>query len=160
MYRRILVPVDGSHTSNLGLREAIRLARDQRARIRLIHVLDIFPVLQGFEGVTPPGDLWDALEDAGRKALKDAAALTAKHRIKAQTIMLKNLGGRVADSIIDEARKWKADVIVMGTHGRRGVSHLVLGSDAEAVVRSAPVPVLLVRPPATGERSGRRRRSA
>jgi nucleotide-binding universal stress UspA family protein len=136
------------------------LAKNQKARIRLLHVLDIFPVVQGFEGASAPGELWDALEDAGKTALKNAAALTAKHRIGAQSIMVKNLGGRVADSIIDEARNWKADVIVMGTHGRRGVSHLVLGSDAEAVVRSAPVPVLLVRPPATGKRRARRTKSA
>lgn len=53
--------------------------------------------------------------------------------------------GRVADLILREARKWRADVIVMGTHGRRGISHASLGSDAETVVRSSPVPVLLVR---------------
>ncbi|OGA44664.1 MAG: hypothetical protein A3G24_08240 [Betaproteobacteria bacterium RIFCSPLOWO2_12_FULL_62_13] len=149
MYRRILVPVDGSHTSTLGLREAVRLARDQKARIRLMHVLDIFPLVQGFNGATVSGELWDLLEETGKKALKDAAALAAKHRIKAQSVMLRNLGGRVADSIVGEAKKWKADIIVMGTHGRRGFNHLVLGSDAEAVVRSAPVPVLLVRPETT-----------
>ncbi len=119
-----------------------------------MHVLDIFPLAQGFNGATVSGDLWDALEDSGKKALKNAAALAAKHRINAQSVMLKNLGGRVADSIIGEARKWKADIIVMGTHGRRGFNHLVLGSDAEAVVRSAPVPVLLVRP-ATPKRQRR-----
>lgn len=117
-----------------------------------MHVLDIFPLVQGYDSGAVSGELWDILEDSGKKALKNAAALVAKHRIKAQSVMLKNLGGRVADSIVDEARNWKADLIVMGTHGRRGVSHLVLGSDAEAVVRSAPVPVLLVRPATTRKR--------
>jgi nucleotide-binding universal stress UspA family protein len=152
MYKRILVPVDGSHTSTLGLREAVRLARDQKARIRLMHVLDIFPLVQGYDSGAVSGEMWDILEDSGKKALKNAAALAAKHRINAQSVMLKNLGGRVADSIVDEARNWKADIIVMGTHGRRGFNHLILGSDAEAVVRSAPVPVLLVRPATTKKR--------
>jgi nucleotide-binding universal stress UspA family protein len=59
--------------------------------------------------------------------------------------MHENLGGRVAKLILDEAREWRADIIVMGTHGRREISHLLLGSDAEAVVRFSLVPVLLVR---------------
>ena len=56
-----------------------------------------------------------------------------------------NTPGRVAEVIVQAARDWKADLIVVGTHGRRGVSHLFLGSDAEAVARLSPVPVLLVR---------------
>jgi nucleotide-binding universal stress UspA family protein len=54
-------------------------------------------------------------------------------------------GGRVADAIVEEARRSRCDLIVIGTHGRRGVSRAMLGSDAENVVRSSPVPVLLVR---------------
>jgi nucleotide-binding universal stress UspA family protein len=54
-------------------------------------------------------------------------------------------GGRAADAIVEEAGKWKADVIVLGTHGRRGLRRALLGSDAEEVVRNASVPVLLVR---------------
>ena len=117
-----------------------------------MHVLDIFPLVQGYDSGAVSGEVWDVLEDSGKKALKNAAALATKHRINAQSVMLKNPGGRVADSIVDEAKKWKADIIVMGTHGRRGFNHLILGSDAEAVVRSAPVPVLLVRPAPTKKR--------
>jgi nucleotide-binding universal stress UspA family protein len=54
-------------------------------------------------------------------------------------------GRRVADAIVAQAKKWKADVIVIGTHGREGLARVVLGSDAELVVRESPVPVLLVR---------------
>lgn len=60
-------------------------------------------------------------------------------------VLLESIGGRAADLIVDQAKQWNADLIVMGTHGRRGLRRLALGSDAELVVRSASVPVLLVR---------------
>jgi nucleotide-binding universal stress UspA family protein len=72
--------------------------------------------------------------------------------------MPENFSGRVADVILNEARKWRADVIVMGTHGRRGISRTLLGSDAEAVVRSATAPVLLVRGKAAAASRAARRR--
>jgi nucleotide-binding universal stress UspA family protein len=59
--------------------------------------------------------------------------------------MVENVSGQVAEVILNEARKWRADLVVMGTHGRRGFSHMLLGSTAEGVVRSSAKPVLLVR---------------
>lgn len=156
MYQRILVPVDGSHTSTLGLQEAIRIAIDQRARLRLINVVDELVVTQNFDGFINAGDLFDALRDAGKKAIQKALALTRKHDIKADASIYETLGGRVADVIVREAKKWKADLIVMGTHGRRGFNRVVLGSDAEAVLRATPVPVLLVRSPDRKRRGGKK----
>lgn len=147
MYQRILVPVDGSHTSTLGLQEAIRLAIDQSARLHLISVVDEFVIAQNFEGLIDAGDLIDALRDAGKKALKNALALVHKHDVKVETSLFETVGDRVSDIIVREAKKWKADLIVMGTHGRRGINRMVLGSGAEGVLRTAPVPVLMVRSP-------------
>ena len=147
MYQRILVPVDGSHTSTLGLQEAIRIAIDQRARLRIIHVVDELVVAQNFDGYFNTGDLLDALRDAGKKALQNALALVRKHDLKAESALFEALGGRISEIIVKEAKKWRADLIVMGTHGRRGVNRMVLGSDAEAILRVTPVPVLLVRSP-------------
>jgi nucleotide-binding universal stress UspA family protein len=153
MYQRILVPVDGSHTSTIGLQEAIRLATNQRAKLRIIHVVDELLVAQNFEGYVNAGDLIDSLEAAGKKALAKAAALARTHKLQAEATMFETVGGRVADVIVREARKWKADLIVMGTHGRRGFGRMVLGSDAEAVLRETRVPVLLVRAPDRKKRS-------
>jgi nucleotide-binding universal stress UspA family protein len=147
MYQRILVPVDGSHTSTLGLQEAIRLAVDQRAQLFLLSIVDELVIAQNFEGLINAGDLIDALRDAGNKALKHALALVHKHDIKAQAIVIETVGDRVSDIIVREAKKCKADLIVMGTHGRRGINRMVLGSDAEGVLRTALVPVLMVRSP-------------
>ena len=148
MYQRILVPVDGSHTSTLGLQEAIRIAIDQRARLKLISVIDGFIITQNFEGLIIADDMIDALRESGKKAINNALALVKKHDLKAEATTFETVGDRVAEVIVREAKKWKADLIVMGTHGRRGFNRLVLGSDAEGVLRHSPVPVLMVRSPA------------
>jgi len=147
MYQRILVPVDGSHTSTLGLQEAIRIAIDQRAHLKLVSVVDELVIAQNFEGLINAGELIDALRDSGEKAIKNALALVHKHDLKVEAATFETVGDRVADIIVREAKKWKADLIVMGTHGRRGFNRMVLGSDAEGVLRNTPVPVLMVRSP-------------
>jgi nucleotide-binding universal stress UspA family protein len=147
MYQRILVPIDGSHTSTLGLQEAIRIAIEQHAQLRLISVVDELVIAQNLEGLGNAEDLFDALRDAGKQVLKNALALVHKHAIKVESSMFETVGERVSDIIVREAKKWKADLIVMGTHGRRGFNRMVLGSDAEAVLRTSPVPVLMVRSP-------------
>jgi nucleotide-binding universal stress UspA family protein len=145
MYQRILVPIDGSHTSTLGLQEAIRIAIDQRARLKLISVIDGLIIAQNFEGMINAKDMIDFLREASKKAISNALALIKKHDLKAEASTFETVGGRVAEVIVREAKKWKADLIVMGTHGRRGFNRLVLGSDAESVLRDSPIPVLMVR---------------
>ena len=152
MYQRILVPVDGSHTSTLGLQEAIRIAIDQRARLKVISVIDGFIIAQNFEGLIFADDMVGALRESSKKAINNALALVKKHGLKAEASTFETVGDRVADVIVREARKWKADLIVIGTHGRRGVQRMVLGSDAEAVLRTSPVPVLTVRSPGAKKR--------
>ena len=160
MYRRILVPVDGSHTSTLGLQEAVRLAKDQDASLRVVHVVDESIVTQDFGGYVNAGDLFESLRDDGKKVLKNALALARRAGIDAQGAIYETMGMGVADVLVREAKKWKADLIVLGTHGRRGVKRAVLGSDAETILRSAPAPVLMVRSvesKATGSVRARRR---
>jgi nucleotide-binding universal stress UspA family protein len=144
MYKRILTPVDGSHTSMLGLREAVKLARDQKARLRIIHVVDESVLVQFPDVMSGAAGLMDTFIKDGKKTLNNALTLAKRHGIRTEGVMYENLTGTVADLILKEAKKWPADIIVMGTHGRRGVTHMLLGSDAEAVVRSSLVPVLLV----------------
>jgi nucleotide-binding universal stress UspA family protein len=143
-YRTILAAVDGSEASNRGLREALRLAKSERAALVIVHVVnELFPYV-GVDGAAPI-DVVPVLRESGRKVLARAAALAAKQGVKAKTVMREVFGGLAADTIVREARRAKADLIVLGTHGRRGVRRLVLGSDAEQVVRTSRVPVLLVR---------------
>jgi len=145
-YRRILVPVDGSKPSNRGLREAIRLARGQRARLQLVHIVDQHYALMGApEAGAQIGGVIKALKQGGRRILRNAEALVKRHRLACSGVLLETMTGPAADPIVRQAKKWRADLIVIGTHGRRGVRRLVLGSDAEQIVRTSPVPVMLVR---------------
>jgi nucleotide-binding universal stress UspA family protein len=151
MYKKILVAVDGSHTSALGLKEAIKLAKDQSARLVLLHVVDELAVTRYPEVVYYAGDIIGSLQEAGTRILAKAEAQVRRSGVRLQTMRVDSRGRSVAEVIVGQARKLNADVIVLGTHGRRGLTHLLLGSDAESVVRSAPVPVLLVR----GRKAGR-----
>jgi len=147
MFKNILVPLDGSHTSARGLDEAIQLAKNQNASLYLLHIVDDHALLQsGFaaEGTYVDG-LLQALRDNGEKILTEAEAKARKHHIRSKSILIESFGSQISDFIVKQARKWKADLIVLGTHGRRGVRRLVMGSDAEGVIRATTVPVLLVR---------------
>jgi nucleotide-binding universal stress UspA family protein len=153
MFQRILVPLDGSPTSNLGLREAIKLAEDQKAILFLLHVIDEMVATQGFDGtsyVTAEyiDEFISALRKSGRALLAKAEKQAVARGVKTQIILAETVGHAVADVIIEQARKCRADVIVLGTHGRRGLTRIVMGSDAEGVIRATTVPVLLVRSPA------------
>jgi nucleotide-binding universal stress UspA family protein len=145
-YRRILAAVDGSAASTKGLREALRLARSERAQLTILHVVNEYLPYIGFEGAMPV-DITPALREGGKRVLSRAAAAAAKQGVKAKAVLREIFGGPAATVIVREAARAGADLIVLGTHGRRGVRRLVLGSDAEQVVRTARVPVLLVRGP-------------
>jgi nucleotide-binding universal stress UspA family protein len=144
-YRRIVVPIDGSATSLRGLSEAIALAKRERARIFLVHVLDEFFVLAAPEAAVYSEKAIEDLQRGGRRVLERAEARVRAAGLQASTVMPETVGGRAADEIVRQAKKLKADLIVIGTHGRRGIKRLALGSDAEQVVRTAGVPVLVVR---------------
>ena len=147
-YRKILVAVDGSAASAKGLREALRLAKAEGARLFILHVVDEYPAFAALDGMmagAPGADLVPALREGGKRVLAKAQAVAAKQNVKAKAILREMLSGPAAYPIVREAKKVGASLIVLGTHGRRGVRRLVLGSDAEQVVRTASVPVLLVR---------------
>ncbi len=148
MYQRILVPVDGSPTSERGLQEAIRLALLTHASLRLIHVIDEMSFMLGIDAYGyAAGELLDLLRKDGTEILQQASATVRAQGVSVDSVLYENLDKTVQQRIIAEAEMWKADLIVIGTHGRRGVRRLVLGSSAEGVLRTSPVPVLLVRAP-------------
>ncbi len=146
MYNNILVPIDGSATSQKALEEAVRLARLTGGRLRLLHIVDPLEHLSGFEtAAVYLRDMQPALVQAGEELLEKAKAGVNAPDLTVETELFEGTGGRVSDMIIDRAKNWGADLIVLGTHGRRGIERVMMGSDAEQVVRLAPVPVLLVR---------------
>ena len=145
MYKQILCPVDGSPTSTRGVGEAIQLAINQNAKLRFIHVIDTyFPILDMAGGMNVV-DMTDILRKNAEKVIKQAKLAALKEGVIADSTITETLGSRAASFIIKEAEKWPADLIVMGTHGLRGFARMVIGSDAEYVIRHSTVPVLLVR---------------
>lgn len=144
MYKRILCPIDGSSTSNRGMKEAINLAKDQGAKLKFFHVIDeYFPIIDG-AGNYIPINLKDILRDNAEKVIKKASAAAKKAGVISESEFVETLGGRPAKFVTEEAVKWGADLIVMGTHGLRGLNRLIMGSDAENVVRTSAIPVMLV----------------
>ena len=144
MYSRILVPVDGSDAAKKGLAEAVKLGEALESELRIIHIVDDSALALNPEAGVAAAPLVEDFAEAGRQILEEARKLTEAAGTPAGIVLHENFTGRVADLIVDAAQKWGAELIVMGTHGRRGIRHAVLGGDAEAVVRAAKVPVLLV----------------
>lgn len=146
MYSRILVPFDGSPTSEQALKEAAGLARLAGAQLRLLHIVDPLAHISGFE--RPETYSQDVLPAALRtaQALLDRACEQLHNQgIRNDSQLLENLDASVAQLVVEHARQWGAQLIVLGTQGRRGLERLLMGSDAEQIARTSPVPVLLVR---------------
>ena len=148
MYQRILVPVDGSATSSRGLDEAIRLAKLTQGRLRLMHVIDELSFALGMEAYSGYSADWLAqLRASGSKLLEEAREKAAAAGVEAECLLCDSFRGAVAERVVSDAAAWPADLIVLGTHGRRGLGRMVMGSSAELIVRHATVPVLLIRAP-------------
>lgn len=148
MYQRILVPVDGSSTSARGLAEAIQLAKLTGGRLRVAHVIDELSFALTMDAYAGRAGNWlEELRGNAMKLLEDARAKAAGEGVEADVVLLDSFKGTVHDQIIAAAQAWKTELIVIGTHGRRGIGRWVMGSSAEHVLRMSPVPVLLVRAP-------------
>lgn len=143
MYQRILVPVDDSNTSKQALTEATRFCCDQHGQTRLLHVVDLAQYTWGGTEFVDVGELQANLRAAGAKLLAAAKATLLESGIEAETALIEVYGGSLATAIIDDAKSWQADIVVMGSHGRTGLDHLLMGSVAEGVVRHATIPVLI-----------------
>jgi nucleotide-binding universal stress UspA family protein len=154
MYERILVAIDGSATSDLALREAIELAKNQNAMLRLVHVVDVTPpaymTAETASAVAihfPLAEYQKALQEAGETLLTTRATTAREAGVNVDTklITVGMLGERIYEAIEEQSKQWPANLIVVGTEGRRGFQRLIIGSVAEGLVRISTKPVLLIR---------------
>lgn len=145
MYEKILVAVDGSPTSLRGLNEAIRVAKAMRGRLLVIHVVNELMIQAEYVPTVYYEPILLSLRDSGTKVLEQAMGIARRADVSCEQKLIETLGGKAADEIVKQAKEWPADLIVLGTHGRRGLKRLAMGSDAELVLRQSPVPVLMVR---------------
>lgn len=146
MFKRILVPVDGSETSNKALVAALQLARDTGARVRLVNTVNEMAYLGGIDPYgTYSGDVVGMMREGGARVLTDAMAIAKSAGVEASQELLEEAGMRLGESVAQAATHWNADLVVVGSHGRRGIGRVLLGSGAEQILRLSPVPVLVFR---------------
>jgi nucleotide-binding universal stress UspA family protein len=146
MFKRILVAVDASQTGELALQTAIGLAAESQAQLRIVHAVDIADINLGAE-FPDQFNVTETFIKNGQDILRGAETTAAAAGLAVETNLIKieTLDQRIPEAIAHEAEAWPADLIVIGTHGRRGIGRLFLGSVAEGVARVATKPVLLVR---------------
>jgi nucleotide-binding universal stress UspA family protein len=143
---QILVPHDFSENADRALEHALRIAAAYGARMTVLHAYDISSVGYPNAYFSSFNDFASQVERAANDEMKKIAARLRDSRVEVDTIVV---AGHPASEIIAAAERIHANLIVMGTHGRRGIAHALLGSVAEKVVRTAKCPVLTV-PHASG----------
>ena len=142
--RRVLHPSDFSRASTSAFARAVDLAKAGRAELVLVHVMSL-PVPMAGDGYVPP-KIWEEMEASSRAyAQKQMDGLVAKARKAGVRVKTLLVTGVPHERIVQAARSQKADLVVMGTHGRTGLQRFFLGSVAERVVASAGCPVMTVR---------------
>jgi len=139
MYQRILVPFDGSPAAMRGLEEALALAKQEHARLRIMFVVDDHALAFGGHALSGASSLRD---DASR-LLEATSQRVREAGIEGETALHDMGEGSVAECVHEEAARWPADLIVLGLHGRQGRERPWLGGRAAGIVRGAPVPVLM-----------------
>ncbi len=144
-YKRLLVATDGSETSDLAINSAIQLTKDLNATLCIIHIVDVFPAnlplgidLERYQ---------DSVRQEGKQILAKAKELSDKKAIatEIELIEISNGTDKISEKIIETAQNREVDIIVIGTHGRRGFRRLLLGSVAEETMRISTIPILLIR---------------
>lgn len=145
MYQRILIPVDGSETATKAMITALQLARDSGGQVHLVHVVEGMTPLAADPYGAYSGEVIEIMRQSGSKILEDALEVAKAAGVTADTELFDNFGERLAEVVADAATRFNADLIVVGTHGRRGLGRMMLGSGAEQIIRLAPVPVLVIR---------------
>lgn len=153
MCSKILVAVDGSDTSRHALEQAIDLARNLSAQLHTIHVVDMSWLPIGPELAIDTHAISAARRGRGETIVAAAREAAQKAGFETETALIETETPtqHIAEAIAQEASRWSADIVVLGTHGRRGLQRLILGSVAEHMARLSPVPVLLVPSPKGSE---------
>lgn len=149
MYKHILVPVDDSALSMKAAKHAVKLARSTGARLTALHVIPRFRVLAGIDGIVAEPELYSpdeyrkSTQRFAKHLLAKVEALAKAGRVKCEAVFV--TGDQPWQSIVKAARGRRCDLIVMASHGRRGIAAVLLGSETTKVLTHSKVPVLVCR---------------
>ena len=139
-FGKILFPTDCSESAENASRYALSLAKKYGSKVYVIHVIEPFTYTTEF-GLDFSAQLKE-MEASARRLLDDVAASIKKNNLDVESVLIT---GEPFVEIIKYARKEQVDLIVMATHGRSGIEHMLMGSVAEKVVRKSPCPVLTIK---------------
>lgn len=144
IYKHILVAVDGSKTSELAFKEAVKLAKALHSKLRILHVIEKLP-----DHIALAVDVIKYQTISNKQAeilLKKFLQIATKHKISAETELIEivTFKDKVSQKILKSAKAWKANLLIIGTHGRTGLSHFLLGSVAEEILKTTKLPVLII----------------
>lgn len=149
MYQRIMLATDGSATSRLALQEAAKLAKEGSQLKVVTVVTNPVVTMPSPYGINYDASLLrNAVLESGRAALEENVKTLEDMGLKPEGCLIdlsETVGSNIATSLLDEAKDWPADLIVIGTHGHKGFKRFLLGSVAEELIRRADIPVLLVK---------------
>jgi nucleotide-binding universal stress UspA family protein len=147
MYQRILIPVDDSRSSYQALLEACRLIPDQKAVLKVVHMIDLAQITWSGSEFINTQEWQHSIKEAGRELLGKVEVFLKERNIVAEIelIVIEGYGLSVGEEILKAAKNWSADLLVMGTHGWGGIMHVLMGSVTESVLHHTTIPMLLVR---------------
>ena len=146
MYSHILISTDGSEVAQKGVDHGLLLAKDLGAKVTIITITESLPVYSGFDGglgAVGYAEYAAGQRDAAEKVLAAIKEAARRLGVDAEAVYVEN--GLPAEAIIETAKSRNCSLIVMSSHGRRGLGRLLLGSVTSEVVAKSPVPVLVVR---------------
>jgi nucleotide-binding universal stress UspA family protein len=148
MYKKILIATDGSDPSAKAVKHGVGLAKAIGAKVVITNVTEIWSALEvaraAESGITDPIEQYEKLADrAAEKTLAAAAAIAKEAGVGTETLHVRDQAA--AEGIVSAAKEQNCDLIVTGTHGRRGINRMVLGSQAIKVLQHSEIPVLVVR---------------
>ncbi len=141
-----MLAIDGSETSDVAIQEALKFIKNQHVKLRVLHVVDesiFYAGGPGFDYLSLIAELRKKGEGLLDEAIQKIESQSSV-KVEKSLLELKPLQGRIAELIMEEATDWPADLLILGSHGRRGFRRFFLGSVAENVMRIATMPVLLV----------------
>lgn len=146
MYKRILVPLNDSSLAEITAHTAMSLAKKYEARVRFMHVADQMPVTCPQHGsADTPDNYSQIIEGTAKKFLEKFRHAANEQGVSADIAVRLGYQSRVSEYVEYEALRWRADVVVIGNHARRGIKQIVFGSETDRIARNCPTPVLLVK---------------
>ena len=143
MFTRVYVPIDNSDISDKVLNEALDLAKERNAKVRVAHVVNLEQITFGIEMVGV-AELKDTLLEIANKLINHVKEVIKNKGVDAEVVLLENYGSDLASLIVEDAKAWNTEIFVLGSHHLGSFSHFITGGVAEDIAHDSDIPILLI----------------